>query len=93
MLLPCRQFELSSLPGGFYSGDTRGSDGIFNTSIFSVPLDAAALAQLPASIAAARIKVSATVGQGLALGSAIPQYPVLPLSSLPLSCPFVLLKM
>ena len=56
VLLPCKTFPLAGMTGGQDTGDDHGSSGPFNTSIFAVRLDAAALAKLPDRIAAANLK-------------------------------------
>ena len=67
VLLPCTELKLATLAGGFNSGDARGAGGLFNTSIFAIPLDGASLRRIPASVPAARLRITATVGKSFAL--------------------------
>ena len=81
-LLPCQDLAIASLPGGYDVGSDRGTHGVYNTSIVALPFDAAALARLPASVAAANIKISIRVGDGFELEPKYRRFAVAPVAEL-----------
>ena len=60
-LLPCKTFPLSNMAGGADLGRDGPRDGLYNTTIFSIPFDQAALAKLPSSVVAANLNITTSI--------------------------------